>query len=60
VPDLIRAIEAFLAAWNENPQPFIWTATVGAIIKKIECARAKLEAIKPGCTLPHRRQKDEA
>ena len=60
VPDLIQAIEAFLAAWNENPQPFIWTATVGAIIKKIERARAKLEAIKPGCTLPRRQQKDEA
>ncbi len=59
VPDLIQAIEAFLATWNENPKPFIWTATVGAIIEKIERARAKLELIKPGCTQPRRRQKHE-
>src|SRR2546429_9486786 len=25
VPDLVRAIEEFLAAWNENPRPFVWT-----------------------------------
>ena len=59
VPDLIQAIEAFLAAWNEKPDPFVWTATVEAIIEKIERARAKLEAIKPGCTQPRRRRKNE-
>src|SRR3989441_3480097 len=59
VPDLIQAIEAFLAAWNENPNPFIWTAKVDAIIEKIERARSKLEAIKPGCTQPRGRQKNE-
>ena len=59
VPDLIQAIEAFLAAWNEKPNPFIWTAKVDDIMKKIERARAKLEAIKPGCTQPRRRQKTE-
>jgi transposase len=52
VPDLQRAIDEFLAAWNESPNPFIWTATVEDIMKKIERARAKLEQIKPGCTLP--------
>ena len=25
VPDLNRAIEAFLQAWNQNPKPFIWS-----------------------------------
>lgn len=59
VPDLIQAIEEFLGAWNEKPNPFIWTATVDEIMKKIERARAKLEAIKPGCTQPKRRQKNE-
>lgn len=59
VPDLIQAIEAFLAAWNENPKPFVWTAKVDAIMEKIERARTKLEAIKPGCTQPRRRQKNE-
>ena len=34
VPDLQQAIEEFMRTWNENPQPFIWTATVEDIIKK--------------------------
>jgi len=59
VPDLIAAIEAFLAAWNEDPKPFVWTATVEDIMAKIERARAKLEQMKPGCTLPRRRRKNE-
>ncbi len=59
VADLIQAIEAFLAAWNENPKPFVWTAEVEAIVEKIERARVKLEAIKPGCTQPRRRRKNE-
>jgi transposase len=57
VPDLQEAIEKFLAAWNQKPKPFIWTATVDEIIKKIEKARAKLEEIKPGCTLPRGKKK---
>jgi Integrase core domain. len=52
VPDLQKAIEEFLSAWNSSPKPFVWTATVEGIMKKIERARAKLEAIKPGCTQP--------
>src|SRR5438445_627913 len=52
VADLIQAIEAFLAAWNVKPKPFVWTATAQEILKKIERARAKLEQIKPGCSLP--------
>ena len=57
VPDLIQAIEAFLKAWNQDPQPFVWTATVEAIVEKIARARAKLEAIKPGCTQPRTSRK---
>jgi transposase len=57
VPDLQEAIEKFLAAWNQKPKPFIWTATVDDIIKKIEKARAKLEEIKPGCTRPRGKKK---
>jgi len=51
VPDLKEAIEEFMRAWNQNPKPFIWTATVENIIKKIDRARAKVEQIKPGFTL---------
>lgn len=59
VPDLIQAIEDFLAAWNADPKPFVWTAKLADILKKIERARAKLESIQPGCTLPRRRKKGE-
>jgi transposase len=59
VPDLVQAIEAYLAAWNENPRPFVWTAQLGEILKKIERARTKLESIQPGSTQPRRRQKGE-
>ena len=59
VPDLVQAIDACLAAWNEDPQPFVWTAKLEEILKKIERARAKLESIQPGSTQPRRRQKQE-
>jgi transposase len=52
VSDLNRAIEEFMHAWNQNPKPFIWTASVGKIIEKIERARIKMEQLKPGSTLP--------
>src|SRR5882672_1912532 len=57
VPDLKQAIEKFMDAWNENPKPFIWTATVEDIIKKIDRARARAEQIKPGSTLPRGKKK---
>ena len=56
VPDLEQAIADYLAAWNENPRPFIWTASVGQIVEKLARARAKLEAITPGCTQPRQRK----
>ena len=58
VPDLQAAIVSFLEAWNQQPKPFIWTAKVADIIKKIERARAKLEEIKPGCTQPRGKKKE--
>jgi transposase len=52
VDDLIAAIEEFLAAWNERPKPFVWTATVDSILAKLARCRQTLEQIQPGCTLP--------
>jgi transposase len=45
VPDLIAAIETYLAAHNENPQPFIWTATTEQILKKVRRGRVTLNTI---------------
>jgi transposase len=56
---LVQAIEDFLAAWNEDPKPFVWTAKLEEILQKIERARAKLEAIQPGSTQPRGRRKGE-
>jgi len=57
VPELIVAIEAFIASWNQHPKPFVWTAKVSDILAKIDRARKKLEQIKPGCTQPPARQR---
>jgi transposase len=45
VPDLITAIEAFLAAHNDDPQPFVWTASVDAILEKVGRCKAVLETV---------------
>jgi transposase len=50
VDDLIAAINEFLSAWNENPKPFVWTATVDSIMAKLARCRQTLEQIQPGCT----------
>ncbi len=60
MPDLQKAIADFLASWNLKPNPFIWTAKVEDMMKKIDRARAKLEEIKPGCTQPRGKKKADS
>jgi hypothetical protein len=57
VTELQDAIEQFLEAWNEAPRPFVWTATVGKIMAKVERARQRLEGIKPGWSIRKKRKK---
>jgi transposase len=45
VPDLIDAIQTYLAAHNENPEPFQWTATTDQILDKVRRGRVTLDAI---------------
>ncbi|MGO9885188.1 MAG: transposase, partial [Solirubrobacteraceae bacterium] len=45
VPDLITAIETYLQANNDNPEPFIWTATAEQILNKVRRGRLTLDAI---------------
>ena len=52
VADLQTAIARFLEAWNDNPQPFVWTATVDSIQAKLARCRQTLEQIRPGYTAP--------
>jgi transposase len=56
VAELQQAIVDFLAAWNEDPKPFVWTATVQMIQEKLARCRQTLEQIEPGCTQPRRRR----
>ena len=56
VDDLQTTIEAFLSAWNKNPKPFVWTATVESITEKLSRCRQTLEKIQPGCTSPRTRK----
>jgi transposase len=52
VADLEAAIASFLATWNKDPKPFVWTATVDSIQQKLSRCRQTLEQIQPGCTTP--------
>jgi len=45
VPDLIASIEAYLNANNNDPTPFVWTATADSILEKIRRGRVTLDAI---------------
>jgi len=57
VEDLQKAIMEFLEAWNDDPKPFVWTATVESIVEKLSRCRQTLEQIQPGCTQPRTRKK---
>ena len=57
VADLKMAIDEFLAAWNDHPNPFVWTATVDSIVARLSRCKQTLEQIQPGCTVPRSRKK---
>ena len=54
--DLQKAMEEFLAAWKDDPNPFVWTATVESIVEKLSRCKQTLERIKPGCMRPRMRK----
>lgn len=51
----VEDLEQAITAWNTNPTPFVWTASVEKILEKVARARHRLEQIQPGCTNPKRR-----
>jgi transposase len=42
VPELVTALEHYIAAHNQQPKPFIWTAKANDILAKVARARQKL------------------
>jgi transposase len=45
VPDLTNAIETYLKAHNNDPKPFIWTASIDSILEKVRRCKAVLETV---------------
>jgi len=45
VPDLIAAIQTYLDAHNNDPKPFVWTATAEDILAKVARGRVALQAV---------------
>lgn len=43
VPELIAAIESYIAEHNDDPKPFVWRKTVEQILAKVRRARAALD-----------------
>jgi hypothetical protein len=42
VPELVAALEKYMAQHNREPKPFIWTAKANDILAKVARARKKL------------------
>ncbi len=45
VDDLVAAIDEYLRAHNDDPEPFVWTATAEQILEKIHRARITLNSL---------------
>jgi len=35
VPELVDAIMEYIAVNNDNPKPFVWTASADAILRRV-------------------------
>lgn len=45
VDELVQAITDYVALHNQNPKPFIWTATASDILEKVKRARKTLDKL---------------
>ena len=45
VAELTRAIREFIAVYNRDPKPFVWTATAQSIIDKVSRCKATMETL---------------
>jgi transposase len=45
VPDLIAKIEEYLDAHNDDPKPFVWTATADEILAKVTRGRVAFQTV---------------
>lgn len=45
VPDLIASIEDYLRVHNDDPKPYVWTATAESILEKVRRGRLALQQV---------------
>ena len=45
VPDLIASIQEYIDAHNDDPKPYVWTATAESILAKVARGRIALEKV---------------
>lgn len=45
VYDIVASIEEYLRVHNDNPEPFVWTATSESILAKLRRGRVALERL---------------
>jgi RecB family endonuclease NucS len=45
VPDLITKIEEYMDVHNDEPKPFVWTATTDSILAKVRRGRVALAQV---------------
>jgi hypothetical protein len=45
VPELVTAIQEYLNAHNNDPKPFIWTASAEDILTKVRRGRVVLKQV---------------
>ena len=45
VPDLIASVEKYIAATNNEPKPYVWTATAESILAKVQRAHTTLDRV---------------
>ena len=45
VPDLVAAIQDYIDAHNNDPKPYVWTATAESILAKVTRGRATLDTV---------------
>ncbi len=45
VPDLVASIQEYIDAHNNDPRPYVWTATAESILAKVARGRIALEKV---------------
>ena len=45
LPDLVASIQEYIDAHNNDPRPYVWTATAQSILAKVARGRIALEKV---------------